>query len=117
MSISKRLLDLARSEATPLTGERYGTPDPAYSETPRVGDLDPEPPEPAVDPSLVRWYVRLDLSPGADLAAVKTAYRSQVLRFHPDRFADEPDKQRDAETVVRALTEAYDALCAALDPD
>ena len=37
-----------------------------------------------------KLYVVFDLTPGADMAAVKKAWRSAARRFHPDRNPDDP---------------------------
>lgn len=57
-----------------------------------------------------RWYVALNLEPGADLKAVRRAYRKQLSQFHPDRFANDPEKFKAATEVTRQLTEAYNGL-------
>lgn len=68
--------------------------------------------EPISDPAADRrkWYDALDLKPGADVKMVRRAYRKQLLKFHPDKFASDPEKQKAATEVTRKLTEAYNGL-------
>ena len=68
--------------------------------------------EPPTDPAADRrrWYKALDVEQGADLATVRKAYRKLLLQYHPDRFANDPDKQKAATEVTRKLTEAYNGL-------
>jgi len=68
--------------------------------------------EPITDPAAdrKRWYKTLEVEPGTDLKSIRRAYRKLLLRYHPDKFATEPDKQKVATEVTRKLTEAYNGL-------
>lgn len=68
--------------------------------------------EPSSDPTADRrrWYKSLDLQPGADVKEVRRAYRKLLLKYHPDKFANDPEKQKAATEVTRKLTEAYNGL-------
>lgn len=57
-----------------------------------------------------RWYRTLEVEPGADLKTVRRAYRKLLLQYHPDRFANDPEKLQVATEVTRKLTEAYNGL-------
>ena len=57
-----------------------------------------------------QWYRTLELSDGAPVAEVRRAYRKMVAKYHPDRFASDPDKYAAATEVARKITEAYDGL-------
>lgn len=61
-----------------------------------------------------RWYKTLELEPDADTAAVRKAYRRLMKQYHPDRFANDPDKYKAATEFARRLTEAHDGLMAHL---
>lgn len=61
-----------------------------------------------------RWYRTLEVEPGADLPTVRRAYRKLLLQYHPDRFANDPEKLHVATEVTRKLTEAYNGLSAHL---
>ena len=74
----------------------------------RAGVRGEPPSDPAADRK--RWYKILELEPGADLKTVRRAYRTALLQYHPDKFANDPEKQKAATEVTRRLTEAYNGL-------
>jgi len=65
---------------------------------------------PSPEADRIRWYRTLELEPGADLPAVRKAYRRLLKQYHPDKFAKDPDKYKAATEVTRNITEAYDGL-------
>jgi DnaJ-domain-containing protein 1 len=68
--------------------------------------------DPPTDPGTQRrqWYKTLELEAGVDLKTVRRAYRKLLLKYHPDKFHNEPDKYKAATEVTRKLTEAYNGL-------
>ncbi|MEO1520264.1 MAG: DnaJ domain-containing protein [Cyanobacteria bacterium J06633_2] len=56
---------------------------------------------------ILSYYELLELQPGATLEEVKQAYRKQAMRWHPDRFPDDPHKQEEAEERIKVLNIAY----------
>lgn len=68
------------------------------------------PPRRPQNPQLATFYARLELPYGAGWDEVKSAYRRLMRRYHPDLHAGSPEKQRAANEVARALTEAYNEL-------
>jgi len=74
----------------------------------RAGVRGGPPSNPAADRK--RWYSTLELEPGADLQQVRRAYRRLMKLYHPDRFANDPEKLEVATAVTRKLTEAYNGL-------
>ena len=74
----------------------------------RAGVRGEPPRDPAADRR--RWYKTLELEPGADLKTVRRSYRKLLLQYHPDKFANDPAKQKVATEVTRRLTEAYNGL-------
>lgn len=65
---------------------------------------------PTPEAERLRWYRTLELEPGADLAAVRKAYRRLLVQYHPDKFAKDPEKYKAATEVTRNITAAYDGL-------
>lgn len=55
-------------------------------------------------------YETLGLTPDATSAEIKRAYRDLVRRWHPDRFAREPQFQHRAVEMVKRLNEAYELV-------
>lgn len=65
---------------------------------------------PSPEADRIRWYRTLELEPGADLPAVRKAYRRLLKQYHPDKFAKDPDKYKAATEVTRNITAAYEGL-------
>ena len=51
------------------------------------------------------YYKILEISPDADSATVKAAYRKQALRWHPDRHPN-----MDVKSIMQDINEAYAIL-------
>ena len=64
---------------------------------------------------LAGYYANLELPYGADREAVRGARRRLLARYHPDRFATDPDKARLADGLVKQINHAHDELLKALD--
>jgi len=65
---------------------------------------------PTPEADRIRWYRTLELEPGADLQAVRKAYRRLLQQYHPDKFAKDPEKSKAATEVTRNITAAYEGL-------
>jgi hypothetical protein len=57
-----------------------------------------------------RAYALLGLSPGATPELLRKQYRTLVRRWHPDRFAGDPQGQAEASLRMRAINDAYRLL-------
>lgn len=55
-------------------------------------------------------YDLLGLKPGDGWSQLKTAYRSQVRAAHPDRYQNDPKRERIAEDRTKAINAAYKEL-------
>lgn len=62
------------------------------------------------DSQVAEWYRVLDVQPGADLAAIKSAYRKLMRKYHPDLFAGDARKQKAATELSMRVTNAYNGL-------
>jgi DnaJ-domain-containing protein 1 len=62
------------------------------------------------DPRLAQLYAQLECPYGADLTAVRKAYRAMMRKYHPDMHSGNPDKQRVATELSQRLTMAYNEL-------
>ena len=116
MSIFKRLLNVARSE---INFRRKSDSDPK----PSPGEQQEQAPPPHEEESpgaqaqakaesdpVAQAYASLELSPGADLAAVEKAWKQQLRRYHPDLHATDRNKQELAHQVTQQLNQAYTLL-------
>jgi len=58
-------------------------------------------------------YRNLELEPGADFETVKRAYRRLMRTYHPDRYADDPERQRVATEISAKLNASFNRIRAA----
>jgi hypothetical protein len=66
---------------------------------------------------LVRACAVLGVTPSATAREAKRAYKKLVRRWHPDRFANDPQGEREATARLQQITEAYQTIVQALGPD
>lgn len=59
---------------------------------------------------LNRAYAALEVPPGSDFDTVRKAYRTLMRKYHPDRHAGSPEKQKAANELAQRLTESYKLL-------
>jgi DnaJ-domain-containing protein 1 len=59
---------------------------------------------------LAQYYANLELSPGASLEDVKSAYRELMRKYHPDKHLGDPARHKAATELAQSLTQAYQAL-------
>ncbi|ACF15039.1 heat shock protein DnaJ domain protein [Chloroherpeton thalassium ATCC 35110] len=62
------------------------------------------------DPVIAGYYANLELPYGADLDAVRKAWKKMILRYHPDKHAGDLEKQRLATELTKGLNHAYKEL-------
>lgn len=55
-------------------------------------------------------YALLGLKPGAGWHELKSAYRAQIRKWHPDRFPSDADARKRAEEHSKAINQAYQEL-------
>ncbi len=65
--------------------------------------------------TLEKAYRALELPYGADPEAIRKAHRSLLRRYHPDRFANDPERLADATRLSQELTAARDTLLEAFE--
>jgi DnaJ like chaperone protein len=60
-----------------------------------------------VPEALRRDFANLGLGPSASLEEVRRAHRRLLARYHPDRFARDPEKQRLATRITQILNTSF----------
>ena len=70
----------------------------------------PPPKAPSHADEIRRAYAALEVPPGSDFATVRKAYRTLMRKYHPDRHAQTPAKQKAATELAQKLTQAYKLL-------
>lgn len=56
---------------------------------------------------LTEAYTKLGVSPTDSLSKIGKAYKKEIMKYHPDRFAQDPEKAKIATKVSQLLSEAY----------
>jgi DnaJ-domain-containing protein 1 len=62
------------------------------------------------DDDLRRAYAALEVPFGSDFATVRKSYRALMRKYHPDRHAGSPDKQKVATELAQKLSAAYQLI-------
>ncbi len=62
------------------------------------------------DSVLARYYANLELPYGADLVAVRRAWKRLLRRYHPDLHGADPERQQVATELVQGLNRAFEGL-------
>ena len=67
-------------------------------------------PRAPVDESLRADYANLEVPFGADIATVMKSYKSLILKYHPDKHAGDPEKQKIALDITKRINESYERI-------
>jgi DnaJ-domain-containing protein 1 len=94
------------AQPPPRSGAQGG----ARPGTSRPGTGRPAPGRPSPEDEVRRAYAALEVPPGSDFETVRKAYRTLMRKYHPDRHANSPEKQRAATELAQKLTQAYKLL-------
>jgi DnaJ-domain-containing protein 1 len=62
------------------------------------------------DDELRRAYAALEVPFGADFTTVRRSYRALMRKYHPDRHASSPEKQKTATELAQKLSSAYELI-------
>jgi DnaJ-domain-containing protein 1 len=94
----KRLFNIARAEFNDLVQKEKSSPlpEPDVFKS-RQGESD----------LLSKYYANLEISVGSDRETIKTAWKAQMKKYHPDLHGSDPKKKQMAEELTRQLNEAY----------
>jgi DnaJ-domain-containing protein 1 len=109
--IARRLQRLARAKWLAVRSASRG----ATHDAPPELEPEPCPPPPAPGfEGLPRARAILGVSADASRDAVRAGYRELCRRYHPDRFAADPEAALRATELMQEITRAYRLLDAAL---
>jgi hypothetical protein len=67
-------------------------------------------PRPPADESLRQDYANLEVAFGADIETVKKSYKTLMMRYHPDKHAGNPEKQRVALEITKKINESFERI-------
>ncbi len=91
----------SRPQPRPATGPTHGRAAGAREPGRSPGGAVP------ADDELRRAYAALEVPFGSDFATVRKSYRILMRKYHPDRHARSPEKQKAATELAQKLTLAY----------
>lgn len=107
LSLFKRIKNIIRSNSGRSSFESFGHIDSDFHEKPE-GDfqrsVEPEKPENKLEQE---YYANLELPYGSGFKEIKSAYKSLLKKYHPDRFYGDEKKLALAQEVVKKLNMAY----------
>jgi DnaJ-domain-containing protein 1 len=67
----------------------------------------PASPRAGADEQLRRDYANLEIRPGSSLEEATRAYKTLLKRYHPDKFAADPEKQRLATEITQRINSSF----------
>ncbi len=62
------------------------------------------------DEDLRQDYANLEVPFGADVGDVIKAYKTLILRYHPDKHSQDPEKQRIATEITKKINESFERI-------
>jgi len=65
---------------------------------------------PPVDESLRTDYANLEVPFGSDIETVRNSYKTLMLRYHPDKHAGDPEKQRIALEITKKVNQSFERI-------
>ena len=65
---------------------------------------------PPADESLRQDYANLEVPFGADIETVRKSYKTLVMRYHPDKHAGDPEKQRIALEITKKVNQSFERI-------
>jgi DnaJ-domain-containing protein 1 len=65
---------------------------------------------PPADESLRQDYANLEVPFGADIETVRKSYKALMMRFHPDKHAGDPEKQRIALEITKKVNQSFERI-------
>lgn len=54
-----------------------------------------------------QYFKNLELKPTKDFMVIKKQYRKLMKKYHPDRYPNDPEKQKTAQKITSKLNESY----------
>mgnify|MGYP006435649163 FL=1 len=97
----KRLFNIARAELNDWKQKNK----PSDAPEPDIFEIRQEETDP-----LAKYYANLEIPVGSDRETIKTAWKTQMKKYHPDLHGSDPKKKQIAEELTRQLNEAYRTL-------
>jgi DnaJ-domain-containing protein 1 len=68
------------------------------------------PPRRPPDESLRQDYANLEVAFGADIETVHAAYKKLIMKYHPDKFGGNVEKQKAALEITKKINESFERI-------
>ena len=65
---------------------------------------------PPADESLRQDYANLEVPFGADIDVVRDSYKRLMLKYHPDKFAGDAEKQKLALEIAKKINQSFQRI-------
>ena len=65
---------------------------------------------PSPNESLRQDYANLEVAFGADIDTVRSSYKKLMLKYHPDRFGGDPEKQKIALEIAKKINQSFQRI-------
>ncbi len=62
------------------------------------------------DESLRQDYANLEVPFGADIDVVRSSYKRLMMKYHPDKYARNPEKQKMALEISKKINESFERI-------
>jgi DnaJ-domain-containing protein 1 len=69
-----------------------------------------------VDPGLRQDYANLEVPFGADIETVRRSYKRLMMKYHPDKHAGDPEKQKVALEITKKINESFERIRSRHEP-
>jgi len=69
----------------------------------------------SVPKEVMAAYASLEIPAGSDRERAKKAYRALLMRYHPDKHQNNPERLKTANLLTQRIKEAYERVLAWLD--
>lgn len=64
----------------------------------------------AADESLRQDYANLEVAFGADIETVRASYKRLVLKYHPDRQGNDPERQKISLEIMKKINQSFERI-------
>lgn len=104
------LNDYLRSDEESAHGRRSDTRQSTAGGSRYSGASRPRSSQPSIPEEIRRDYGNLEVPVGSDMTAVRQAYHRLIRQYHPDRFANNPTKVRQATEIAQRINQSYQRI-------